>query len=389
MRGNRLILLSVTAALASALSAKVCRADHQFCGTDILGRGIAWSGSSTPLTVDPGGWPQGTPWLGDVFAEVQVQNAWSNFDFSITIGPGGWAPGRNDLVYVNGPDTMFPTAVAVTYNYHEPICGAITPPCCVNGGTTPSHIIESDIVFYANNSNGVINWLTGNSPRIVNSSDMDRSVSFDRHTLSHEMLHAIGVTHSTSNLGQARISPSGTGWFDDGAFEPLARDLGDLRKLYGGTSTGVGSMYGLNLQSVWPHDGTVAPLGWDPSTNTPDTFPRNRTPIAGQPTNRVRKGQAMDFRWCVGNRASSSQTVPMRLFLSRDATLSESSDTLVTTINFSAWPAESSQCGQSVFSIPNTQGVGTYNLFYRMGNATDPNVAARTVILNRQIVVIN
>jgi hypothetical protein len=380
---------AIVFAAATAVTPVTANADYQFCGTDAAANTIRWNGPSTTLTVASNGWPQGTPWFDDVAAQVAIQNVWSGFDFTTAIGDGSWQGGRNDLIYVNGPNGTFPTAFAVTNTFYENICGGVTPPCCV--GSDPSNIVEADIVVYINNSLGNINWFSGPESRIVNQTDFDRTRVSDRNVLAHEMLHAIGIRHTSSSAiaGHTRITSNypSSGWWDNGTFEILAFDVRDLRRVYGGSSSGIGSMYVNNLQPWASPAGSVVPLSWDPGTTTSDSFPRNRTPIAGQANNRVRRGQTMDFRFCAGNRAAASYTEALNVFLSTNATL-DGADPAVAAISLS-WPAVNSFCGQQSFTIPNTVPNGTYNVFVRLGGSTGANVSGRTAIINRQIVVID
>lgn len=390
MQRTSSLLISLAAISGVLLGAAGVRADHQFCGTDTPANAIAWTGTSRALVVDPGGWPQGSAWFGDVLVEVNALNAFSSFDFSLTVGDGSWQGGRNDLLFWAGPDTTFPTALAVTNVWYENICGSTTPPCCV--GTDPSNIVETDLIFFANNNAGPINWVSGPQTRLVNVTNFNQTIVTERITLLHEMLHAVGLNHTTSatTIGQSRITAfyPAAGWWDDGSIDVLGPDVGDLRALYGGTSSGTGVLYGSNLQATG-NSMFIVPLSWDPpGSGTADVFPRNRTPIAGQPNNRVRRGQTMDFRVCVGSRANAAQAVTMNVWVSTDATLSETADIRVAQIPFN-FPGFSSGCSQQSFTIPNTVPNGTFNVIYRLGDVSNgTNLSARTVIINRQIVVV-
>jgi hypothetical protein len=252
-------LTAALVALGSALAARPAHAVIFGCGSTPATM-IRWESNIT-LKAHPSGFPQNGSFWNALASSVNDFNARpSGNSFTITLvqdDESSITAGESEAFFLTGPDGLFPSALAVTQNYYETICGTSDNRvrCCV--GTNPSNILETDIQFYIKvtppgGSTQTINWQTGAPTNIAPpTANVDLNFPFFRVVASHELLHSAGMDHNgnqTDRIGGAY--PSG-GWFASGSSGPLGRDLAELQALYGGTPpTNADFSYLQNVQGV-------------------------------------------------------------------------------------------------------------------------------------------
>jgi hypothetical protein len=202
---------------------------------------------------------------------------------------------------------------------------------------------------------------------------------------SHEMGHAIGLDHVTTD-GRQRMAAGelAGGWYNNtvsnSSTPPLADDRVSAGILYPNTFTGYSDFYASNVTSISgvPYPLSVARISGNITTAYPDNA---ATTAVGD--NHAQRGQNVIWNMCYGN-LGPDNTGPVTL----TATLSTSANNLGS-LPFGTFTAAGGLAGRSTACrlmnsvVPNTAGIGT-NYFIVFGSGAGGNDRAR---VDRQLLI--